>query len=135
MHPKEPNFQILLIEREPYLPVEFEILSHLFPVEVFQVHNGLQAIQSMAKGYFPDAIFIPADLDLISPLRLIEWVKSNGFVQDCPIMATGWPEELDILLAMGKAGARQYIIRPYSLTDIQDSLLYEMNQRHFPLAV
>lgn len=131
MLPKETKFQILFIDREPTLPIEFEILTHLFPVEVFHVHNGLQAIQTMARGYFPDAIFVPADLDLISPFRLMEWIKSNGFVQDCVILGTGCPQELQILLEMNKAGARQYILRPYSLTDIQDLLLYEMNQPHF----
>lgn len=121
-------FQILIIDREETLPLEFQILVQIFPLEVIQVNNGLEALRKMTSGFLPDMIFAEADMDLISAKQFVKLVKANGFLQDIPIISFGWPEQLEDLQSMSRAGARQFIFKPLSISDIQDCLIWEMNQ-------
>lgn len=122
------DFQLLLIDREINPPVEFQILSSILDFNLIHMYNGLDALKWMGSGNLPDLIFANAAMDLISSSQFVKQVKNNGFINEIPIIAYGWPEELDRLIGMVQSGANQYFIKPLSISELQDCLFWEMNQ-------
>lgn len=122
------DYQILLIDRDSNPSIEFQILSSVMHFDLIHLHNGLEGLNWLSMGNFPDLIFADANMDLISAPKFVKNLKFNGFFTEIPIVGFGWPEELDILSQMELAGADQYFLKPLSITDIQDRLMMELVQ-------
>jgi DNA-binding response OmpR family regulator len=120
---------ILVVEDEHQLArlAELNLTAEGYQVVVY--HEG-KAAWTYLQGHRPDLIILDLMLPTISGWDLLEYVRQEERLSDVPVLvlsAFARPEEKQRALV---AGATAYLVKPFSLGQLFDSVKQLMTSTH-----
>jgi len=79
------TFKLLIIEDNESLLL---LMNHYFKkhYEVYATKNGLDAMNWLNKGSFPDLILLDMNMPIMGGERFLEGLKSSSFFQHIPVI-------------------------------------------------
>ncbi len=125
------NYNAMLIEDDSFIRmVTKDILKRLKFSEVFEAHNGLDAIEQLQKtiadndnNVLIDIIICDIKMQPINGLEFLSYVKSqDNFLSDIPILFLTGDAKEDIVVEAQSLGANGYLLKPLTFRGIQNKL-------------
>lgn len=118
----ESDLNILIIENRAHPnPVLHRWVKSLSVQKTVKC-NGIEALMWLGRGNLPGLILAEAEMELMPGTHFIEYIKASGFFYDIPVVAFGEPTSREIIAAMMQAGASDYILKPFSLDQLENRL-------------
>jgi len=77
--------KLLIIEDNESLLL---LMNHYFQkqYDVYATKNGLDAMNCLSKGVFPDLILLDLDMPIMNGERFLEGIKTSSLFRDIPII-------------------------------------------------
>ncbi len=117
--PSANNLQILIVDDQQSMrELTRHCLKQMGISKIAPAKSGEEALGLLGKTKF-DLIISDWNMDGITGLELLTKIRSNPIIGKLPfIMATGQKEKAQIIAAK-EAGANNYIVKPFSTTDLK----------------
>jgi CheY-like chemotaxis protein len=120
---KNMEKQILLVENGSKPSLEIREWASKLDIQLVLMGNGIEALLWLGKGNIPDLIFAEEEMGLMPGHQFVQYLKSSGFFNEIPIIAYGNPNRHEQLAAMIQAGAVHYMLRPFSVQELDKKAL------------
>ena len=108
---------ILVVEDEPDMAEMFAEMIRLKGYQVSKCFDGAQAIAHLTKVK-PTAVVLDIMLPDISGLEVLEFIRSNTFLADTPVILISARGLYTDIKAGLEAGATDYLTKPVSYMDL-----------------
>ncbi|MCB0527464.1 MAG: response regulator [Saprospiraceae bacterium] len=91
--------------------------------EVVGAKNGLDAMSWLGKGQLPDVIVTDMSMPALNGAELLDNLRCSGLYADIPVVVISGREDDEEEKRIKQLGARAYLRKPFSPTELQDRLL------------
>ncbi len=109
--------QILIIDDDKSMcQLLDKMLSRQYSVTT--KHDGMEAMQWLQGGKFPDLIITDIDMPNIDGFEFLRNIKNSGYYGDVPIIVISGYDDKEQKLKCLKSGAYEYIQKPFNPKDL-----------------
>ncbi len=97
------------------------ILNYVFgkKYEVIQKTNGLEAMQWIQDGNFPDVIVADFNMPEMNGFEFIQQIRSSGLYKNIPLIMLSGNENTADKIKCLKAGADDYMVKPFNPEELE----------------
>jgi DNA-binding response OmpR family regulator len=106
-----------------------EYLQNDFEVECF--NDGNEVLQSLNNGNIPDLILADINMPNTDGWSLLNNLKMSMFFKNIPIMILSGIEKSNERIKFLKAGAEDYMVKPFSPEELRLKLLNISKHYHY----
>lgn len=116
------NRKVLLVEGNDSLRrLVGAFLSQQF--EVAGAKSGLEAMNRLSQGFFPDAIVTDARVPDLGGVQFLSNLRCSGMFADIPVVVISGSDSDGEELHFKQLGVRDYFRKPFSPEKLQEALL------------
>ncbi len=97
------------------------ILNYVFgkKYDVIQKTNGLEAMQWIQDGNFPDVIVADFNMPEMNGFEFIQQIRSSGLYKNIPLIMLSGNENTADKIKCLKAGADDYMVKPFNPEELE----------------
>ncbi len=97
------------------------ILNYVFgkKYDVIQKTNGLEAMQWIQDGNFPDVIVAYFNMPEMNGFEFIQQIRSSGLYKNIPLIMLSGNENTADKIKCLKAGADDYMVKPFNPEELE----------------
>lgn len=116
------NLNVLYVEDNIYVQKQTTKMLQSFFKEIYLANNGKTALDFFKKDNFYHLIITDIEMPFIDGISLIEAIRENN--KKIPIIVLSAHDNKDYFLKTINAGIDGYILKPYTLEQISQTLEY-----------
>jgi DNA-binding response OmpR family regulator len=109
---------LLIIDDEPSICL---ILEHYFKLDFIVILkvNGLEAIEWLEQGNYPDAIVADYTMPVMDGFDFIKRLRASSAHQHIPIVILSGKDETSSKISFLKQGADDYVVKPFNPEELE----------------
>lgn len=118
--------KVLIIEDEKHILLTLKMFFKAYDVEVIVAEDGIEGA-NLAFEYMPDIILLDILLPKMDGYMVCEILKKDINTKHIPIVFMSAKNQKEDLEKAFKAGANDYLVKPFTLDDIKEIVKKYLN--------
>lgn len=118
--------QILVLDDDPHFGQLLDaLLGRHYRVVTHQ--EAYRALAWLHQGNLPDLMIIDLEMAPMDGCEFIRGIKTSGFFQHIPVLATSGEERPDLRKQSMEEGALDMLVKPFNPQQLLDKIAYALN--------
>ena len=112
---------VLIVDDEPDIRAALSVQLEDSGYGTWEAENGQQAVD-MAVKHLPDVILLDLMMPVMSGLKALQLIRADPRTSSIPVIVLSALGAHDVLNDAIRAGARDYIVKPWEGDDVERSV-------------
>ena len=112
---------VLVVDDEPDIRAALTVQLEDAGYGTWEAGNGQEAVD-MAAEHLPDVILLDLMMPVMSGLKALQLIKADPRTSSIPVIVLSALGAHDVLNDAIRAGARDYIVKPWEENDVERSV-------------